>query len=456
MDDFSMTGITRHLQDIMAGEFAPIAETDDQDASVRELARVLNELDRDRRQHRAAEQARDRLIIDSTPVAICITNAHGIYEYTNSRYRELTGYSREELVGRHFTLVVPPDAQEELSQLHDEFMGQRYELTGEWTIVSKDGNHIPILANAAYVIDVDGQPKMITFLVDITDVVRVREDLSREVEERRRLEHIRDNVERMLQHDLRNPIDGIRTAAEFLLDDDLGEGPNEFIRLMYDAAGRARSRIDSSMAYTQMEQGSYQIERARLNVVQLVRDVEHDIQELLTAYRTELRSVSHEANLTERYDVEVWGEVDFLQDALTNIVRNAVEAGELGTAETVTIEVREYPEGMQAEYPAPAGGDHAATAAPRRIVAPGPIAFSPVDPVVAIEVRNQADIPVEIRAQLFDPYVTFGKSAGTGLGTYTAMLIARAHGGTIVVDSGGGAGTSVTLLLPRGRVNDVR
>lgn len=393
----------------------------------RRLLEALNRLDKKQRDAVANARDRSRLIIDSTPVAICITNENGYYEYANPRYRTLTGYAEAELVGRHFSLVVPDDKKEELTNLHDEFMGRRYELSGQWAIVSKEGRRIPILASAAYVIDYDGRPKKITFVIDVTDMVSIQEQLRTEVEERRRLEHVRDTVERMLRHDLRNPIDGIRTAAQFLMEEELPPRQEEFVRLMYDAAARARSRIDHSLAYAQMEQNTYHLDRQRLNAVQLVRDVQRELTDLLTAHRTTLETLYREEPLATQYDVELWGEAEFLHDALSHLVRNAIEAGSAGDVVRIIVDDRIERHDIDLKGTA--------------------------DPVaVSIEVRNRADIAPEVRDRLFDPYVTHGKRSGTGLGAYTALLVARAHGGTIDVKTGDGNGTRIALILPRGRI----
>jgi PAS domain S-box-containing protein len=341
----------------------------------------------------------------------------------NPRYRRLTGYDSDELVGRHFTKVVPPEEQAELEHLHEEFMGRRYELAGQWRIVNKDGRTIPILANAAYIIDVDGKPKKVTFVVDVSELEEARHRLEQEIAERKRLEQAREEVERVLRHDLRNPIDGIRTAADYLLQEELDPRAQEFVRLMYDAAIRARNRIDNSLAYTRMQRGEYRVSRERVNVVQLVRDVVKNLKDAQEAYRVFVQAFYRNQPLAARYDVELWGENDFLMDAVSNLVRNAIEASDDGAI--IRIEVDDE------------------------------VQTTDEHPAVAITVHNDREIPEEVRDTLFDAYVTHGKSGGTGLGTYTALLVAQAHDGTITVDTGVETGTTMTLLLPRSRPGEL-
>jgi signal transduction histidine kinase len=307
-------------------------------------------------------------------------------------------------------------------ELHDAFMGRHTELEGEWEIIHRDGHRISVLANAAYITDVDGRPKKVTFVTDITTLRTAQQHLEAEIAERKRVERLRDEVERVMRHDLRNPIDGIRTAANFLLEEDLTARQAEFVQLMYDAAVRARTRIDSSLAYARMQRGQYVIERKRVNLVQLVRDVLRDIDSTVRAYRVRIDTSYRGRPLAAQFDVELWGEHDFLSDAITNLTRNAIEASEAEQVVSLIVDDEVMMEGGI--------------------------------PAVSVTIHNETPIPAEIRARLFDPWVTHGKRGGSGLGTYTALLVVQAHGGTIAVDSDAARGTTVTIVLPRGRMGD--
>jgi signal transduction histidine kinase len=50
--------------------------------------------------------------------------------------------------------------------------------------------------------------------------------------------------------------------------------------------------------------------------------------------------------------------------------------------------------------------------------------------------------------RLFEPFVTHGKSHGTGLGMAIAKSVVEAHGGKISVASIEGSGTTVDIRLP--------
>lgn len=57
-------------------------------------------------------------------------------------------------------------------------------------------------------------------------------------------------------------------------------------------------------------------------------------------------------------------------------------------------------------------------------------------------------IPEEVQHRIFEPFFSYGKSEGIGLGMLIAKKVAEEHGGTIAVTSKEGAGTCVSFTLP--------
>lgn len=62
---------------------------------------------------------------------------------------------------------------------------------------------------------------------------------------------------------------------------------------------------------------------------------------------------------------------------------------------------------------------------------------------------NGPGVPESIRETLFQPFVTHGKTHGTGLGTAIAKSIVEAHGGRISFDTQTGRGTTFVIEVPR-------
>lgn len=61
---------------------------------------------------------------------------------------------------------------------------------------------------------------------------------------------------------------------------------------------------------------------------------------------------------------------------------------------------------------------------------------------------NAGGIPKQIQAHMFEPFVTYGKREGTGLGAAIAKSIIEAHGGSISFKTEAGKGTDFLITLP--------
>jgi signal transduction histidine kinase len=203
----------------------------------------------------------------------------------------------------------------------------------------------------------------------------------------------------------------------------------------------------ASMIATKEVEGAESIESARI-VVQSADRVTGIIRQLLDFARRrgpqraeeDLGAIAQQTTSLlrtlagkKRVTLEVAGEphvvadVDSaqLQQALTNLVVNAIQAANQGGNVSVTL-------GAERATPPPdVGGDERETAF-LRVKDDGP---------------GMSD---EVLAHVFDPFFTTkGVGEGTGLGLSVAWGIARDHGGWIAAESAPGEGATFTLHLPR-------
>lgn len=119
-------------------------------------------------------------IIRAAPLGICITNAQGLFEMVNPAYCDFYGYQESELLGQHFTLVVPEAHRARLSELHDAFIRGEIdqELRQEWEVCRKNGERRIILAEASRLEDAQGEVKKATYVVDITEQKALQQRLA--------------------------------------------------------------------------------------------------------------------------------------------------------------------------------------------------------------------------------------------------------------------------------------
>ena len=425
-DNPDLTTVTRLIREIATGKYEPLAPDEASSPEVREFIKTINglaaqrdELVRSYNEDLKRSESRLRGIIESTPVGICITDEHGYYEYVNPTYCRLYGYEPDELIGNHFTKVVPEENRERLIHLHSEFMGRRYELRGEWEVLRRDGSPLAIIADAAYIIDVDGRPKKVTFVLDISERKQAEqmlketvERLHQEIRQREELEAVKQQVERMIRHDLRNPLNGIIAAAEVLMVDDLTEEQRELCMVIRESGRKVDSMLSSSMDLIKMEEGTYELHAQPVNLVAVLQEARRELEPLAGNTGVEVQFTVDDAPISWTSELPVEGEKLYLADAFANLVRNAIEASSDGDVVTVAVSTDR-------------------------------------DDQYHVAIHNQQPIPESIRPVFFERYATSGKKNGTGLGTYVAALITQVHRGRIDFTTSEEEGTTVTVDLPR-------
>ena len=202
----------------------------------------------------------------------------------------------------------------------------------------------------------------------------------------------------LLAHEVKNPLAGIKGAAQ-LLQADLSPENQEFARMIVEETNRVTALLDRMEGFA----GGAQTPLSPVNI--------HEI--LDHCLRISSASYGDQLTVKRRYDPSlpsVEGHRDLLIQAFLNIVKNAFEATENRTELTV---VTSYARG--------------------RLLNGGGAARLHV-PIQVEVIDNGPGIAPELRDHLFDPFVS-GKNGGSGLGLALVASVVADHGGLVEVDS---------------------
>lgn len=213
-------------------------------------------------------------------------------------------------------------------------------------------------------------------------------------------------VLRNLAHEVKNPLGGIRGAAQLLERELPDPALREYTRIIIAEADRLRALVDRVLGPKQAPR------RAPVNVHEVLERVRRIVETEAPAG----------VRIERDYDPsipELAADADQLIQAVLNIVRNAVEAvGEHGTIVLRSRTVRQLTLGRHRH----------------RLVARLDV------------IDDGPGVPEAIRGEIFYPMIT-GRAEGTGLGLSIAQSIVQQHGGLIECESRPGR-TVFTIFLP--------
>jgi PAS domain S-box-containing protein len=111
-----------------------------------------------------------RAVYNSADIGMCVTDSQGKFVEVNPAYCRTYGYTREELIGQPFTIVLPPELREYAQNLHNDYIAEGTDASaGEWQVLHKDGTIRDISVTAARLILDDGRRFKVTTVTDITE-----------------------------------------------------------------------------------------------------------------------------------------------------------------------------------------------------------------------------------------------------------------------------------------------
>ena len=231
-----------------------------------------------------------------------------------------------------------------------------------------------------------------------------RDELNERVDILLENSRLREDVELMTRHDIKNPLSAIISNSESLIEGSwLAMDQKNIISDIVVSAYDILRMIDRSLDLYKIETGQYKVRPQSIDIIAIASKV-------VNAARLKAKTNRITITLEAPEKCFAQGEELLVFSMLGNLIINAVEASDNGGKVTIIINC---------------------------------------DKEVVITIQNQNVVPERIQKRFFDKYVTWGKDKGTGLGTYSAKLMAEIQKGEISFDSSQKNGTTLTVKLPK-------
>lgn len=351
----------------------------------------------ERRTHARERTLAAALATMDQPVLILGADAH--IQYANTAAIREYGYEPGEIAGMSVDDFVVASA--ELSRRQTIPEGQDRGLwTGEHVHRRKDGSEFPAAVTLSHIRD--GNENIVGLVIGIRNLS----------EERQIAEHLR-RAEKLaavgelvagVAHELNNPLTGISTFAQLLLEEKLDGEQAESVQLIKREADRAIGVIRDLLLFSRKTE-------PRDVPVDINTIVQHTIR--LRSYASRSSGIEVHTHL-DPSNPQVRGDDQKLQQVILNLLVNAEYAMQDVHVRHLSIMTRKDRDKVN----------------------------------IVISDTGQG-MPEEVKERIFEPFFTTKPAGvGTGLGLSVSYGIVQGHNGTISVDSTPNVGTTFTLSLP--------
>ncbi len=344
------------------------------------------------------------MLLNAITIALLVIDDDLHIVYANSAAEQFFKSSKDTLLGKTLPEFIPVDSP--VFSLINQVKGSgrpvsEYDVTLETPKIGT--NFVNIQASPV--------PELAGFTVLSIQLRSIADKIDRQLTHRGAARSV-TAMASMLAHEVKNPLSGIRGAAQ-LLEQNARPDDKELTLLIRDEADRICELVDRMGVFSDTRP----LERSAVNIHQVLDRV-HRLAENGFAKKVRFRTV-FDPSLPP-----VYGNRDQLVQVFLNLVKNAAE--EVPESNGEIILETTYQQGVRFAVPGKGSRVHL------------PLRVSIID--------NGPGIPDDIKPYLFDPFVT-SKPQGSGLGLALVAKIINDHGGVIECDSHAKR-TAFKVMLP--------
>lgn len=338
-------------------------------------------------------------ILDNLNLAVLMFKPDLTLIYANPAAEMLLGVSANRLIGLPFDdLITAEDSLKE--QLHDAVETNHPFSRHELALRLMNEKDITVDLTVNILQSGDAETQILFEMVPIDRILRITREDAIVAQQATAQDLIRG-----LAHEIKNPLGGLRGAAQLLERELENDDQKEYTRVIIDEADRLQKLVNRLLGPSGMPKNS-----------------EVNVHEAIEYVRGIVLNDKPEIEFIRDYDPSIpniFGDQDLLVQAVLNIVNNAIEAmHDKGKLIVRTRIVRNFTIGPKT----------------RRLA-------------IKIDVIDEGPgIPEDIKDKIFFPMIT-GRAEGTGLGLSIAQRLVTQHSGLIEYESEPGR-TIFSIYLP--------
>ena len=364
-------------------------------------------------------EARYRLLAETSTDMIVLADLDSLKRYVSPASREILGYEPEELIGTRAGEMVHPDDATQLSAVVASLAnGSAEQATSTHRFLRKDGNYVWVETQCKLIRHTPTAPASgyIAVVRDVSERHRQAQELHTAKDAAEAAANAKGEFLASMSHELRTPLNAIIGFSRLMVEEREMAVPtmHRYARLVQDASTTLLSIVNDVLDVSKLEAGSLDLDPHPFSP----RDLVESVATLLRG-QAEAKGLALHIEADPSLPAALVGDDSRLRQVLLNLLSNAVKFTAKGM---VWVFV-----GCERE-------EHGIAR----------VRFSVMDTGIGI--------PTDRRHRLFKRFSQVDNSTarqfgGTGLGLSICKSLVEVMGGSIVVDSVEGEGTTFSFLL---------
>lgn len=369
-----------------------------------------------------AQQARLAAIVSSSDDTIISKTLQGIITSWNGAAERMFGYTPEEAVGKHISMIIPPERLKEEEYIISQIASGNKVDHFETVRLTKSGKPIPLSISVSPIIDRDGriigaskiardisqQKKSQQELLEYTARLEaISAENTRLYEEVKALNEKKDEFIGLASHELKTPITSVMGYLQILTRFTNDKDVNKFVAKTLRQVKKLSGLVSDLLDVSKIEAGKLQVVKEKFDIRPIIDDAIELIQHT---------NATHHISLHTRVtSATICGDPQRVEQVVINLLTNAIKYSPSGKKVEVflTTDTRQ----------------------------------------VKIGVKDEGlGIPADRLEQIFNRFYRVeelnSNISGLGIGLYISKEIIERHNGKIWVDSTLEKGSTFWITLP--------
>jgi PAS domain S-box-containing protein len=281
-----------------------------------------------------------RMLIENAGAVIYSTNEQGYITFISAKATELTGYSPEELQGKHFSMLVDGGSLPEVSGHYSNQINKNIRETTLSFRIRTSGNDIKWVEQFAVLLLRRGKPAGFQCIVrDISETHLMKVELERSrthyqqqlitaTREAQQAKGMQEQFLANMSHEIRTPMNGIQGMTNLLLETPLSEGQKEFVDIIKRSADNLLVIINDVLDFSKIKAGKLNIEKIDFRL----KDVLDNVKAIFI-HRVKKKGLVLHVETDTKIPHLLKGDPYRLNQVLINLIGNAVKFTEQGAVD---------------------------------------------------------------------------------------------------------------------------
>ena len=359
------------------------------------------------------------------PFPVEVFDDNGFVVYINSAFSKRWGYTLRELSGYSYATDKELEKRDIIKKINSVFQKKKTIQLQNYVDTRLLGSDraIPFLKTTVFPVDLGERTFIVLFHEDQTDVILAEKEVRKARDTSKEADRLKSTFLNVLSHELRTPLNiilGYSSIIKENLKEKISSEEKIYLDNLYSGSERLFKSITQMLEFAQIEAGNYKMNIETINLVHIIMNCIEPFKIRAAEKKLDLSLKANSENIFVDVDIQS------VETIINNLVDNAVKFTRQGYIE---FEVE---------------------------------AFSDRDIAVCKVKDTGVGISTEYLDHLYRPFsqeeLDIGRNfEGNGLGLAISKKYLEKMGGSLIVDSIKGVGSTFTFTLPlakSGKVND--